>query len=57
MSVSSVFLDPRLFNFVIMTLYLCAAIRFAISKRWVDMLYWLGALLITGVVTFGYSEK
>jgi hypothetical protein len=56
-SVSSVFLDPRLFNFVIMTLYLCAAIRFAISKRWVDMLYWLGALLITGVVTFGYSEK
>ena len=48
--------DPRLFNFVIMTLYALSAIRFAIGGHWPDMFYWLSALAITLTVTFGYQR-
>lgn len=49
-------LDPRVFNYVIMSLYTLSAIRHGFSGLWVDMLYWLGALWITLVVTFGYGR-
>ncbi len=48
--------DPRLFNFIIMTLYALSAVRWACAGRWVDVFYWLGALWITAVVTFGYKH-
>jgi hypothetical protein len=48
--------DPRLFNFIIMTLYACAAIWWAIHWKWADACYWLCALGITATVTFGYSR-
>ena len=49
-------LDPKLFNYLIMTLYACSAIRFAAGFYWTDMCYWLSALAITATVTFGYNR-
>lgn len=48
--------DPRLFNCVIMSLYLMAAMRWALAGKWVDVCYWLSALAITATVTFGYKH-
>lgn len=48
--------DPRLFNFVIMTLYACAASRWLIAGKYTNSLYWFGALIITLAVTFGYQK-
>jgi|GEM_PF-1079707 len=53
---SLVFKDPRLFNFVIMTLYACSAIRWAIERKPADVCYWLSAFAITATVTFGYRH-
>lgn len=44
--------DPRLFVYIIMTLYGASTIRFAIAQRWPDAAYWLCALGLTVVVTF-----
>lgn len=49
-------LEPRIFNFVIMALYLINALRWAVSAKWPDMFYWLSALAITATVTFGYDH-
>jgi hypothetical protein len=48
--------DPRLFNFIIMTLYALNAGRWALARGWADMCYWLSALAITLTVTFGYRH-
>lgn len=48
--------DPRLFNYVILTLYALNAARWAIAGKWGDCLYWMGALWITCAVTFGYKH-
>ncbi len=48
--------DPRLFNYLIMCLYLLSATRWAISREWAQMFYWLGALWITASVTFGMTH-
>jgi hypothetical protein len=48
--------DPRIFNFVIMGLYLLNAARWAYEGKWADMCYWLSALAITATVTFGYPH-
>lgn len=48
--------DPRVFNYVIMTLYLLNAGRWAFERRWADVSYWLSALAITATVTFGYKH-
>lgn len=50
------FFEPRFFNLLILGLYLAAAVRWAISKRWADMCYWLCAFGITATVTFGYKH-
>lgn len=50
------FLDPKIFNYVIMTLYCLNALRWAIEKKPADMCYWLSALAITATVTFGYRH-
>ena len=48
--------DPRIFNYVIMTLYGLNIIRWGIAGKPVDCLYWLSALGITATVTFGYNH-
>lgn len=48
--------DPRLFNFVIMTLYAGSSLRWALAGRWADCCYWLSALAITATITFGYKH-
>lgn len=52
----SALLDPRVFNFVIMGLYLLNAMRWAYEGKWADVCYWLSALAITATVTFGYAH-
>lgn len=48
--------DPKIFNYVIMYLYLTNAGRWAYEGKWADMCYWLSALAITATVTWGYSH-
>lgn len=48
--------DPRIFNFVIMGLYLTNAGRWAIHGSIADVCYWLSALAITATVTWGYGR-
>jgi hypothetical protein len=48
--------DPRIFNYIIMALYLMNAIRWAFHGGWADVSYWLSALAITATVTFGYKH-
>jgi hypothetical protein len=49
--------DPRLFNFVIMSLYAINSARWAFAGRWADCSYWLCALGITATVTWGYKHQ
>ena len=49
-------LEPRIFNFVIMSLYALNVIRWGINGSWADSFYWFGALWITCAVTFGYRH-
>ena len=48
--------DPMFFNYVIMTLYLLNALRWAYEFKWADFSYWLCAFGITATVTFGYGH-
>lgn len=48
--------DPRLFNYIIMSLYLCSAIWWGLHGKFVDTAYWLSALAITATVTWGYQR-
>lgn len=52
----SFILDPRLFNYIIMGLYLLNSFRWAMAGNWADCSYWLSALAITATVTFGYKH-
>lgn len=49
-------LDPKLFNYVIMTLYGLNALWWLAHGSRVDTCYWLSALAITATVTFGYDR-
>lgn len=48
--------NPKLFNYVIMSLYLMNSAWWAWHGRWADVCYWLSALAITATVTFGYRH-
>lgn len=48
--------DPRIFNYIIMTLYAINVARWAVNESWADCCYWLCALGITLTVTFGYKH-
>ena len=48
--------DPKLFNYFIMAIYLCASMRWAYYRQWADMFYWLSACAITATVTWGYRR-
>lgn len=49
-------LDPRIFNFVIMGLYGLNIGRWALAGNFWTAAYWLSALGITFVVTFGRTH-
>ncbi len=56
MFLTRLLLDPKLFNYIIATLYILNALRWAIHGSWADVCYWLSALAITLTVTFGYHH-
>jgi Flp pilus assembly protein protease CpaA len=49
-------LDPRIFNWIIMSLYTLNVVRWGIDGKPWNTAYWCGALLITLAVTFGYQK-
>lgn len=49
-------LDPRVFNYVIMTLYFLNIIRWGYERKVGDACYWFFALGITATVTFLYKH-
>ena len=49
-------LDPRAFNFLIMSLYLVNAFWWAYHRNWPQVLYWFAAFQITAAVTWGVSR-
>lgn len=48
--------DPKLFNYIILTLYALNAGRWGYQKNWADMCYWISAFMITATVTFLYKH-
>jgi hypothetical protein len=48
--------DPKVFNDVILVLYLLNAGRWAIEGKIADVCYWLSAAAITATVTFLYQH-
>lgn len=48
--------DPKVFNYVIMSLYALNSARWAFDSKWADVCYWLSAFAITATVTFGYKH-
>lgn len=48
--------DPAIFNNVMMVLQACAAVRWAVAGKWADALYWVFAVGITAVITYGYKR-
>lgn len=49
-------LDPRVFNYVILVLYVLNAVRWAFARSWADVCYWLSAAAITSTVTWLYKH-
>jgi hypothetical protein len=50
------FTDPRFFNYLILSLYVLNAGRWAIASKWPDVCYWLSAAAITATITFLYKH-
>lgn len=48
--------DPKIFNYVILTLYAFNSLRWAFAGSWGDCLYWAAAFQITAAVTWGYQR-
>jgi len=48
--------DPKVFNYLIMSLYILNSIRWAAHGNWADVCYWASAFAITATVTWGYSH-
>lgn len=48
--------NPKIFNYIIMGLYLMNAGWWLFHGSKADMFYWLSALAITATVTFGYQR-
>jgi hypothetical protein len=48
--------DPKIFNYVIMTLYGLNIGRWAWEMKWWDAAYWSFAFGITFVYTFGHDR-
>jgi len=52
----SILFDPKVFNYVIMALYIATSARWAFARSWGDAAYWLCACGITASVTFGFKH-
>lgn len=50
-------LDPKLFNYVIMCLYVLNAGRWLIARSYGDAAYWVSAFCITASVTWGFKHS
>ena len=50
-------LDPKFFNYLIMSLYVVNAMRWGFNQSWADMGYWACAFGITACVTWGYERS
>lgn len=48
--------DPRIFNYIILGLYLVNAARWALARSLGDTCYWLSAFAITFTITFLYKH-
>jgi hypothetical protein len=48
----SILRDPRFFNFVIIGLFLCSAIRWAFARDWPNAIYWAAGAVINCAVTW-----
>lgn len=48
--------NPKLFNYVILTLYMINAAWWAWHGKLADTSYWLSAFAITATVTWGYNH-
>lgn len=53
---SWLFSDPKLFNYLIMGLYVTNSAWWAWHKSWGDAAYWIAAFQITAAVTWGYNR-
>jgi hypothetical protein len=49
-------LDPKIFNYIIMSLYLLNVFRWLYEGKIADVCYWLSACAITATVTWGYNH-
>jgi hypothetical protein len=54
---TALLLDPKLINYLLTAAYAANAIRWAVHGSWPDAAYWLGALIITLAVTFGFVRQ
>ncbi len=48
--------DPKIFNYIIMVLYVVNAVRWSFYGSWGDSCYWLSAAAITASVTWGFQR-
>ena len=48
--------DPKIFNYIILTLFLLASIRWAFAESWADCLYWFAAFQLNAAITWGFSR-
>lgn len=48
--------NPKVFNYVILTLYCMNAGWWAWHGKWADTSYWLSAFAITATVTWGFKH-
>lgn len=55
-TVSVLWTDPKVFNYLILSLYLLNSLRWGIAGSWGDCLYWAAAFQITAAVTWGYHR-
>jgi hypothetical protein len=56
-TMSTLLLDPKLINYLLTALYAANAARWAAYGSWPDAAYWLGALIITLALTFGFVRQ
>jgi hypothetical protein len=49
---STIIRDPRIFQFLLLAIYSANVVRWSFERRWGNVLYWLGAGLITVGITF-----
>lgn len=50
------FSNPKIFNYVILTLYFLNAVWWGWHGKWADTCYWASAFAITATVTWGYQH-